>query len=107
MIALPHPDIPGERIVVPLRTAIAIAGCGQLSPDEIHERAVAKRRRHYLRHREEILARQRAYREVNLDKERARCRAYYAAHREEINARTISRRSAARQAAADRREASA
>lgn len=51
------------------------------------ERVKATRRRTYLRHREKVLAKCRAYREEHREHYRAVNNAYHAAHRDEINAK--------------------
>lgn len=61
-----------------------------------HERVAAKKANHarYLRRKEAMAARGKAYREANRERETARKRAYYQANREQVLATQKARRKA-------------
>lgn len=100
----PYPDVPSECLEMPLTLEEIRAAA------EVAMRSEAKRaqwRDHYARNREQILARQKAWRTNNLERVREYRRAYYRAnpkpiqeanrryrlrHREELNRKRVEKR---------------
>ena len=77
----PYPDVPDECLKAPL-TPEEIRTAAEVTMQSEAKRA--QRRDHYAQNREQILARQKAWRTNNLEKVRAYRRAYYRANQEII-----------------------